>query len=474
MIREAIVRWLGLTEAIALGDSQMSMLQTPYNDDGEHWIAIGASGDTDQQKTGFTTEAELTNARRVTRYLAHKSPHAINGHENRISYIVNYGFTYKVVAKDGVDVPPETIKAAQDEIDNFGKRNRWSLRQQEIIRRCDRDGECFLRFFESEEGLLVRFVEPEQVTSPINPQPNESFGIKTKEDDVESQLAYNIDNQWVDADEIQHRKANVDMNVKRGVPLFWPVVTTLQQVPKIRRNMAYGSSIQTSVAYTKTLKGGSRTAAENLRSTNADYTRYNAGTAKTEHFEETKPGKIIVKPEALDYQFPFSGTNYSQYVAVIADNLREVAALLVMPEFMLTSDASNANYSSTMVAEGPAVRNFERLQHSHRLYDEEIMRRVLAVGVEASRVPAEALESCEVQIECPPLATRNKLEEAQVDQAYATMGILSPQTITARLGEDYDQEQKNIEEHRERMPEAGLPPLPMMDDPLADPNAAAQ
>ena len=34
-----------------------------------------------------------------------------------------------------------------------------------------------------------------------------------------------------------------------------------------------------------------------------------------------------------------------------------------MPEFMLTSDASNANYSSTMVAEGPAVKMFDRLQH---------------------------------------------------------------------------------------------------------------
>ena len=35
-----------------------------------------------------------------------------------------------------------------------------------------------------------------------------------------------------------------------------------------------------------------------------------------------------------------------------------------MPEFMFTSDASNANYSSTLVAEGPAVKMFERLQAS--------------------------------------------------------------------------------------------------------------
>ena len=45
--------------------------------------------------------------------------------------------------------------------------------------------------------------------------------------------------------------------------------------------------------------------------------------------------------------------------------LRAIAARLVMPEFMFTSDASNANYASTMVAEGPAVRMFERLQATH-------------------------------------------------------------------------------------------------------------
>ena len=33
-----------------------------------------------------------------------------------------------------------------------------------------------------------------------------------------------------------------------------------------------------------------------------------------------------------------------------------------MPEYMLSGDASNANFSSTMVAEGPAVKTFEEMQ----------------------------------------------------------------------------------------------------------------
>ena len=44
-------------------------------------------------------------------------------------------------------------------------------------------------------------------------------------------------------------------------------------------------------------------------------------------------------------------------MTVLQAELRAIASRLVMPEFMLTSDASNANYASTMVAEGPAVQD---------------------------------------------------------------------------------------------------------------------
>ena len=62
-----------------------------------------------------------------------------------------------------------------------------------------------------------------------------------------------------------------------------------------------------------------------------------------------------------DYEFPAAGIDAGRYVAVLQAELRAVASRLVMPEFMLSSDASNANYSSTMVAEGPAVKMFDRL-----------------------------------------------------------------------------------------------------------------
>ena len=63
-----------------------------------------------------------------------------------------------------------------------------------------------------------------------------------------------------------------------------------------------------------------------------------------------------------------------------------------MPEFMLTSDASNANYASTMVAEGPAMRMFARLQADLVNDDLDVMSRV----VQAAHRNATLQKSCRV------------------------------------------------------------------------------
>ena len=128
--------------------------------------------------------------------------------------------------------------------------------------------------------------------------------------------------------------------------------------------------------------------------------------------------------------------------------LRAIAARLVMPEFMFTSDASNANYSSTMVAEGPAMKMFERLQASMIEQDRAVMWRVVDNAVAAGRLPHErARPASNIQIIPPSLHVRDQLRQAQVDRIAFDNGILSPQTWSQHLGLDYDQEQKNLAVH---------------------------
>ena len=73
-------------------------------------------------------------------------------------------------------------------------------------------------------------------------------------------------------------------------------------------------------------------------------------------------------------------------VAAIQAELRAAAAALAMPEYMLSGDACNANFSSTMVAEGPAVKTFEEMQADLIEADVEIMERQIVLAAQAGLI----------------------------------------------------------------------------------------
>jgi hypothetical protein len=114
---------------------------------------------------------------------------------------------------------------------------------------------------------------------------------------------------------------------------------------------------------------------------------------------------------------------------------------------MLTSDASNANYSSTMIAEGPAMRMFARLQGEQIRDDVVVLDRALCTAVHTGHLPPVCLECVELQATSPSLTVRDQLQEAQRFRIEFENGILSAQTWSQRLGLDYDKEQENIALH---------------------------
>ena len=108
---------------------------------------------------------------------------------------------------------------------------------------------------------------------------------------------------------------------------------------------------------------------------------------------------------------------------------------------VVTSDASNANYSSTLVAEGPAVKMFERLQHDMIVDDMEVMWRVVRGAVDAGKLDPASLELIDIQVEPPQIAVRDRLEEARLNQILVRNGAKSVQRMALRHGLDPEQEQ---------------------------------
>jgi hypothetical protein len=443
-------RWLPLERRLreafdSLWDSFVDPADAVYDSDGAPWNRLGAAGG-EAAGVPFGDESQLTRVRDECRALAISNEFAINGHENRISYIVGSGHAYRAVTKAGED-SNAAVREVQALLDEFVRLNHWHQRQQEIVRRKDRDGECFLRLFFADDGTTrIRFVEPGQVATPAERQgdPCARLGVQTDANDVETVLGYWIDGRLVDAADVQHRKANVDRNVKRGIPLFYPVRKNLRRAEKLLRNMSVVAEIQSAIAVIRKHHSATNAGLEQFVATQADFTAVQPATGQTSHFKRYAPGTILDAMAGTDYEFPAAGIDAARYVAVLQAELRAIASRLVMPEFMLTSDASNANYASTMVAEGPAVKMFERLQHDMLEDDLELLRRVVTHAAAAGRISAEAVAAVDILGIPPQLAVRDRLKEAQADQILLRNGALSAQTMAMRHGLDPEREQRLI------------------------------
>jgi capsid protein len=435
-----------------LWDSLVDPREAFLDDDGVWWNRISAPGGGSERSLSLDIDEDcLAEIRTQCRRLAATNEFAINGIENRISYLVGTGHLYQITSRKGQMADSQLVAEVQDVIDEFVETNSWHARQQEIVRRLDRDGEAFLRFFADVEGMTrVRFIEPDQIASPSASQGSgpASFGILTDADDVESVLGYYVDGRLVDGEEIQHRKANVDFNVKRGLPLYFPVRKNLRRTERLLRNMSALAEIQSAIALIRKHRGAARSGVEPFA---ADFAACGNGaaTGRTRRVAEYGPGTILDAPAGLEYDFPAAAVNAGAFVSVLQAELRAIAARLVMPEFMFTSDASNANYSSTLVAEGPAVKMFERLQSTLRQDDLAVLWRVIRNAASAGRLPRDACRCMEIQVTLPSLHVRDQLKECQVDETAFDKGLLSPQTWSRKLGLDYDQEQENWAMHNE-------------------------
>ena len=378
------------------------------------------------------------------RQLAYSNEFAINALENRVNYVVGQGHRYQAVAKNAEDA--DLARHVQDVLDTFCDENDWTRRQREIMRRRDRDGEVFCRLFPSRKGILqLRFVEPEQVVTPPRyfNEPNMNLGIQTDPLDTETVFGYWIDGMLVDAENIQHRKANVDSNVKRGLPLLTPVRKNLRRAEKLLRNMSVVAEIQSAIALIRkhqtTEREAIRQFVQNQQNTK---TVVDVETGQVQTFRHFSPGTIIDSGSNTEYEFPVSAIDASRYILVLQAELRAIASRLVMPEFMLTSDASNANYASTMIAEGPAVRMFERLQHEIIGEDRQLFKAVIHEAMLQGLLPEGTCHKVSIHAIPPMLAARDRLNEAKADAILYNLGVLSKETLAMRYGLDPSQEER--------------------------------
>jgi len=390
---------------------------------------------------------------------------AINAHRN---YVVGTGFTYAVQARtDGSS--NELIKRTQDLVDLFVEHNRMAELESEVIYRLHSDGECFLRSFKGEDGLLrVRFVEPELVRPPADDTtPASSFGIKCADEDIHHVVGYwIIEKPWenltptlVPADQILHLKLNSESNSKRGLPTIYAVESNLRAAEDVLQSMIAVAKARSKIAVIRKVNDSPPEAINALTQTAADYTVTDPVQGRATTINHMGYGSILTSTGNVEYDFPAMNIGAADLVETLSANLRAIAARFGITETMMSTDASNNNYASALVAEAPAVKTFERMQRmigqavgERRTRPERaLIWQQITHAVNIGMLPRDVLDQVVIRAKGPQLVARDYDREAQTAKTYMDMGLWSPQTITAESGKNFEEEQRNIAKAKEEM-----------------------
>jgi capsid protein len=292
--------------------------------------------------------------------------------------------------------------------------------------------------------------------------------VETPEHDVQDALAYWIVEEpsvsWtpnrVPADEIVHIRFNVDRTAKRGYPTLIPVRRNLLRADKLLQNMSTLAQVQATFALIRKHKQYSASAVQTWQQGRADIAVSDPVSGNQRFLQRYLPGTILDVPEQTDYEFPAAKVPADSLVAVLQAELRAVAARLVLPEYMLTSNAENANYASTLVAEAPAVKHFERLQRqlARKFGDGRYggpgqcgaLWRVLEYAVEWGTLPRAVLQRISVHVEPPSPVARDRDKETARAASLNKAGVLSKATWSKWEGVDHAREKRQIEQENRR------------------------
>lgn len=416
--------------------------------------------------------ATAQSLREAAQRAALENTHAVGYLESLRRFVVGQGATITVEHDDD-----KVAKACDDWLTQFRMWNRWDTLEDEIPGRTWRDGECFIRRFDAPpdpeldpavarrlagiasaedlrpdedppEGMIfLRLVPAEQIADP---QGTISHGIVTARNDVETVLGYcwcpdgkNL-KEVVPAGELLHVKARVDSDVKRGRSLLEPLLKRLRQYEDWLNYRITLNLMRTAVVLVKTIQGspgqiaGVRDAQQKERDDKPGATR---------GLKMLRPGTTVHASPGVSYEFKNPQINAPDAAEDGRAILLTLAAASGLAEYMFTGDGSNANYSSTMIAESPSVREFESWQDFFTPVFEQLHRWALVAAARANAIEGlteEQAKTIPITVAWPPMLARNEAEHAAANKIRREAGVLSQEGMARDEGIDWPVEKERL------------------------------
>lgn len=426
----------------------------------------------------YETEEDLRLIRGHCRLLSQFDGVAIGANESLANYVLGKaGFDFTIQAAKGQELGAELGPRLQALVDliveSLGLRDTFA---RELHQRSREDGEAAAAIEFQGGKFSALSIEPAQIVEPANSRPLEdwlgcseeyqsswTFGIHTKHRQPANPLGFHVvydgagvDWDYVPFDRMIWLKRNTYRNAKRGVSDFYPVLEDMRAETKLAGNMVTGASLQAAIAWIEEHPAGTTQGqVQGLAGALAEGQVTRPGqsgqrTVKTQRFDK---GTVLRPSPGKTYKpGPMGAERNAGFVEVASFILRRIGIRWVFPEYMISGDASNANFSSTLVAESPFVKAREADQNFYAAAFKDAVLKALKLGYEANiygvndAAQGESWESIrrlfEIKVDPPAVATRDIDKLTTAVKAQMDLGVLSPKTGATLLGLDLDEERK--------------------------------
>jgi hypothetical protein len=451
----------------------------------------------------YESDNDLRRMRAESRRFKAFFPVAEAALETLTNYVIGPGFEFNAQPKPGKP-ECELVGMVQSVIDRFLEYNDFNGSLDREIHVDSRiDGDVFATLYPEETDVRIELVSPDSIVEPARPEPLNRMlgtghklnqwwlGVHTlwnqhlKCDDSARPLGYHAvfdhhGDQWdyLPSVRVEHIKRNVGRKARRGVGDFDIIARDLELNAKLLRNTAEGAAILAAIVMIRQHPPGvTRSSIESMVSNSATttYERQVASGTRTTNVEQMRPGTVKDVPNGMQAMLgPLGSLNSPVYIEVDKHILRRIWHRWNAPE-MLTGDASNANYASSLVAEGPFVKSREGDQGKYGAHFVNLIWKALkmyhAAGAFGVVTWQQLREYITINAKGPEVASRDKLQQAQVNEILHRNKIISKRTWAAETGLDYDEE---LDELAQEPSPAPQPMVPFGGDPFGrDPSQLA-
>ena len=357
--------------------------------------------------------------------------------------------------------------------DEWVKANNWDMKTKEIVKRLYRDGEIFLRWFLPNftgGPLSLRFVNPIEIQASANGNP--TYGISVDANDYEKILYYNRkwaspngsqNSEKIPPDMMDHWKIGADSNEKRGISIFQGNGKYITEYEKwLDDRIALNRIRHIWNVVGEPVSG--MTAIEDLKAKFEDVS-YNTPTGQTANKKMIKPGSVLFS-KGMKWKLDSLKIN-AQDTKEDGRSIQLMTGIGTgLPEYIARGDASNANFSSSMVSENPFVRSMESGQDLIEKIFKKVYTRVIQWGIGTGAVPAEStkttvafnfeagkddepvVEKVETSEDCTvnfaTLIHRDVEKETKSYVLQIGEKLVSRKTASEKLGYDFEAEQEQI------------------------------